>query len=292
MEKIRFLKSPIIYDGNVRLSSNILSIHFKDELPLEDVLTSGFELLNENNGIIQGHFEDYTTIYRKYDDDVLHVEFSNDGSVYVPYVPVVMFSATMGGTLDGVSKQKVSTYEELTVPTPVADENYIFTAWVPEIPTSGAVEKDIRFRATFTYVPTEEELKAAFEQSKVLKVGESKMLLESFLEANPLKSTCHNGVEGIYTITSEKQTLMSNNYLTYMIAKQTGIETELTWNESGKECEPWTETEFLQLVMEVQAYVKPLVSLQQKYEVAIMACETQEELDAIVLGYEYDTLAL
>lgn len=291
MEKIKFLASDEIFKGRVKLNSNILSINF-EKAPSSEILTSGILLLNENNGRIQGRYEEFITVYRIYEDDPLHVEFSNDGSVYVPYVPVVMFNTTTGGSLDGVKEQKAVSFEELIIPIPVAKENYEFVTWVPEIPSSGEIEKDMRFRAVFRYVPTEEELKAAFEESKIFKVNESKILLESYLKENPLVSTCHNGVEATYTITSEKQTLMSNNYLTYMISKQSGVETELTWNATGKECEPWTEAEFLQLVLEVQAFVKPLVSLQQKYEVAIMACETQEELDSIVISYAYDTLAV
>ena len=135
--------------------------------------------------------------------------------------------------------------------------------------------------------PTEEELAAMFEANKASKINESKMLLADYLERHPLVSDCHGGVEATYTVTSEKQALMANNYLTYTIAKQSGMENPvLTWNAAGCECEPWTEEEYVTLVLQTAEYVKPLVALQQSYEVQINACETQEELDEIVIVYD------
>lgn len=135
------------------------------------------------------------------------------------------------------------------------------------------------------YEPTDEEKKQLFQQNKLMKIADSKYMLEAYLENNPLVSTCHNGKEGKYSVTVEKQSLMANNYLTYTIEKQTGVDAKLTWNETGKECEEWTEEEYIQLLLEASAYVKPLVSKQQKYEVLINACTTQDELDLIVIDY-------
>lgn len=133
--------------------------------------------------------------------------------------------------------------------------------------------------------PTEEELEKMLNENKQLKILESKQLLEQYLIDNPLISSCHNNKEGIYTITSEKQALMGNNYLTYTIEKEVNGTAKLTWNEAGKECEEWTETEYIQLLLEASKYVKPLVSKQQKYEVIINNCTTQEELDTIDIIY-------
>ena len=135
--------------------------------------------------------------------------------------------------------------------------------------------------------PTEEELAAMFEANKASKINESKMLLADYLERHPLVSACHGGVEATYTVTTEKQTLMASNYLTYTIAKESGIENPvLTWNAAGEECEVWTEEEYVTLVLQTAEYVKPLVALQQSYEVQINACETQEELDGIEIVYD------
>ena len=135
--------------------------------------------------------------------------------------------------------------------------------------------------------PTAEELAAMLAENKVEKINESKALLSDYLERHPLVSNCHGGVDATYTVTTDKQTLMASNYLTYKIAKESGVENPvLTWNAAGCECEPWTEEEYITLVLQVSEYVKPLVALQQSYEVQINACETQEELDTIDIVYD------
>lgn len=135
------------------------------------------------------------------------------------------------------------------------------------------------------YIPTEEELKQIFEQSKTAKIAESKRKLAEYLEEHPLQSDCHGGKVGTYSVTEEKQTLMANQYSSYMLEKQVTGSAELTWNETGKSCEKWTEEEFVALILAVKAYVYPYVSRQQAYEEQIHACTTQETLDAIEIVY-------
>lgn len=124
-----------------------------------------------------------------------------------------------------------------------------------------------------------------FYKNKVNKIALSKTLLAEYLENNPLHSIAHGGVEGIYSVTGEKQNLMMTNYATYQIEKTVDPNTKLKWNETGKSCIEWTEQEFLQLVLEIKAYVSPLVSYQQQLEEQIMNCTNQEELDGIIINY-------
>lgn len=145
----------------------------------------------------------------------------------------------------------------------------------PEIP-------NISFES---YDPTPEELESMFYKNKVNKIALSKTLLAEYLENNPLHSIAHGGVEGIYSVTGEKQNLMMTNYATYQIEKTVDPNTKLKWNETGKSCIEWTEQEFLQLVLEIKAYVSPLVSYQQQLEEQIMNCTNQEELDGIIINY-------
>lgn len=133
--------------------------------------------------------------------------------------------------------------------------------------------------------PTPEELEAMFQQNKMNKIALSKTMLSEYLENNPLHSSAHGGLEGIYSVTSEKQNLMMSNYVTYQIEKSVNLNTKLKWNETGKSCTEWTEEEFLQLVLEIKTYVYPLVSYQQQIEEQITSCTNQEELDEIVINY-------
>lgn len=84
MEKIRFLNDHNVYDGEVSVRGNVIAIKFINTLPSKSIITNGFELLNENNGIVQGNYAGYTTIYRTHEDNEMLIELSNDGSIYVP----------------------------------------------------------------------------------------------------------------------------------------------------------------------------------------------------------------
>ena len=82
MEKIRFLNDQNVYDGEVSVLGNVVALKFTGTLPPKKILTNGFELLNENNGIVQGIYTAYTTVYRIYEDNDALIELSNDGSTY------------------------------------------------------------------------------------------------------------------------------------------------------------------------------------------------------------------
>ena len=108
MEKIHFYNSNTIYKGVTDfVNKNVLVINFDGNVPTENEVIKGFEILNENNDFVQAEYPEYSTIYRTYEDDTYKVEFSNDGSVYVepkptpepePYVP----------TLDDIKTSKIS----------------------------------------------------------------------------------------------------------------------------------------------------------------------------------------
>ena len=62
----------------------------------------------------------------------------------------VYFYANEGGSLDGEIKQAVNDYSELVIPTPVADENFTFVGWMPEIPSEGEIDSlNTNFYAVF-----------------------------------------------------------------------------------------------------------------------------------------------
>ena len=133
--------------------------------------------------------------------------------------------------------------------------------------------------------PVPETDAETLEWAKKKKIAVSKTALAAFLEANPIVSKAHKGEAGTYSVTEEKQQLMALNYNTYQIKKGAGLEPQLTWNETGKECETWTEAEYVQLIIEIEAYVKPLVSKQQSIEKMIQEAVSLQEVDAIEISY-------
>lgn len=89
MSKIKFLADKKkIYDGDFsQIGKNQVRLIFHDEIPDSEVLLSGFNLVNEYNGVAQTLREDYKYLYRTYDDPN-KIELCNDGSTYVPPEPI------------------------------------------------------------------------------------------------------------------------------------------------------------------------------------------------------------
>lgn len=58
------------------------------------------------------------------------------------------------------------------------------------------------------------------------------------------------------------------------------------WNTTGNECTGWEYEDLAALAMAIGTYVQPFVSRQQELEIAIKACTTMEELDAIEINYD------
>lgn len=89
MEKIRFLNDRNVYEGEVSVRGNVAAITFAGTLPSRETLAKGFELLNENNGLVQGDYTSYTTVRRTFEDNENRIELSCDGSVYTPPAAVI-----------------------------------------------------------------------------------------------------------------------------------------------------------------------------------------------------------
>ena len=227
MSKIIFEKNPSkVFDGQFsQIGKHQVRLVFNDEIPENELLLSGFNLINEHNGIVQTVRTSYTYIYRTYNDNKNQIELCDDNIQYVEPKPVVTFSASFGGTLDGKTSQAVGTYKELVVPTPVPNENYKFVEWTPAIPTKGNVESSTTFTAKFEYVPTEEELQAEFESAKQNKIAELSSACQSAIYAGVDVGEKHYS----YTLQDQK-----NLEDAITIASQTAL--EVPYHADGESC--------------------------------------------------------
>ena len=144
--------------------------------------TKGFTLSREGKKD-SWDYKDYTTIYRELEGEI---QFSNDGSVYVKPLPKVSFYTNGGGTLEGNTLQEVYTYEELVIPTPIASEDYEFTGWSPEIPTSGEIVGNKSYTAVFVSTLPPPEPQLSLEERVALVETEQMMLTECVLEISEI----------------------------------------------------------------------------------------------------------
>ena len=144
-----------------------------------------------------------------------------------------------------------------------------------------------------TYEETEDKIIVTYTvrtiditEDKLYKIQQSKENLAKYLEEHPLYSNCHGGEYDYYSVTQEKQNLLTSAYTSYKVLEQAGLNPVLTWNATGKPCSIWAEEEIVQLIAEVQAYVYPLIKKQQLIEVAIINCTTVSEMKEVSINFE------
>ena len=143
------------------------------------------------------------------------------------------------------------------------------------------------------YVPPEPVSPSEVDALKLLKENQiklSKLNLSAYLETHPLFSTVKYEDGRYYNVTSEKQQQMTSKMMLNEMYKGQGIPYELTWNDTGNVCEPWTEVELATLSMQVDAYVTPLIKMQQTIEVQIKNATTQEEVLQIDVTYSDENI--
>lgn len=129
------------------------------------------------------------------------------------------------------------------------------------------------------YAPA--ELQKQLEQTKIEKTTQSKQQLAEFLETHTL---LYNNE--YYSVTQEKQALLTSAISAYQLKVQAGIPATLKWNTTGDVCREFTIEEITGLVIAITDYVQPKVERQQALEVQIKNCTTIEELDSIIIDYE------
>lgn len=127
-----------------------------------------------------------------------------------------------------------------------------------------------------------EPVPANLDAAKKQRIAESKIQLAVWLENNPMQYTDGK----YYSVTEEKQSLLNNNLTSYERAVEAGIPYPLKWNASGEECIEWEYADLVTLSLAIAAYVAPKVAMQQAVEIEINACETAEQLEAVIISYD------
>ena len=184
MAYIKFKDSNKLIQGTVSLDSsgNIVTLKFKEEVVVD---TSGFEVYLDADKVHKiGVYTDFITVYRNDEETAKYngYQLSNDGSTYEKPKKTIRFATSGGGELAGITEQTVYNYEELVVPTPIANEDYEFTHWSPEIPTSGEVDRNKTFTAIFTSTLPVPEPEPNLEERVEVLEEENAMLTMCVLE--------------------------------------------------------------------------------------------------------------
>lgn len=269
MAYIKFNNEKTCVKANiVHMDSNVIRIVTKEKPNV-----SGFYLYLDaamKHPLDNGEYAAYDTLYRIGDG---WYELSNNGAVYVAPVPTIKFIANSGGTLTGETIQHVSDYADIISPDVVANENFEFIGWYPEVPLQGQIECDKTFTAMFHYVPTLGDLKA----TKIRDMEATKDMIIS------------QGFDATLSDGSIENFSLSGDDLVYLTALQTqviaGVET-IPWHVSDQNiaCKYYsnidmgiiTQTAMSLLVYHI-TYLKDLT----RY---INSVETKEQLEDVQYG--------
>lgn len=140
------------------------------------------------------------------------------------------------------------------------------------------------FITTDEYVKIKGSEEDALNGVKAACIAKTKTDLETYLATHPY--TTDDGKQ--YSVTTEKQNLLSNEIASYQLATAAKQPYQIKWNTTGSECENFTIEQITALALAINAYVKPMVSYQQAQEVAIRNASTIQD----VLGVQVDYATL
>lgn len=151
---------------------------------------------------------------------------------------------------------------------------------VEEVKAKDAWDEKVPIQKYILY--TAEELETKLNEIKDTKIAKSKSDLKEYLASHPLQ-----WIDGeYYSVTEEKQSLLTSNLAAYQISVAIGDPVELTWNTTGERCKVWTYENLAALSLAIVRYVKPIVSKQQDIEIQIKNCSSKEEVEAVEIKYE------
>ena len=128
------------------------------------------------------------------------------------------------------------------------------------------------------------------DEFKKYYIGLSHTKLDKYLQSNPLEVRIQGRKRKSFTITKEKQKLLTNEIIMSNLAEQAGEIHKPSWNAKGEPLSnDWTTEQLLRLSFRITETVRPLVTAQQELEIKINACESIEDIQKIELDYSrYD----
>ncbi|HEX3077787.1 MAG TPA: hypothetical protein VHQ24_13070 [Lachnospiraceae bacterium] len=179
---------------------------------------------------------------------------------------------------DALKNEYVGYYQDFSC----SYQNGVYSIELTRISATDLKVKEIEKQVMTTIKPET----CTLEELKTYQIAKSKQNLETYLRTNPITSACHGGIEKQYSITKEKQSLLTQMVLISQMALQAGVDYQPSWNAVGEACTyDWKITELQQLAFEIEAVVRPLVGYQQIMESTINAAKSKEEILAIEITF-------
>ena len=268
MSYIKFLNSDEHLDGTIR----VIDEHTIEVTGCNQNL-SGLQWFTDSDIM----FGDYSKFKYDYGEPNLGdkvYKYTNDNHKWKKPIYTTTFTTNGGGTLTGLTTQKVENYEDLIIPTVTANENYVFDSWSPTIPSSGYIDSNKTFTAMFTYVEP-------LESVKQRKVYEMNQVQQQTIE-NGFNATLTDGTVEHFTLTGHDQTSL----LGLAGQVQAGIE-QIPWHTSDHDepCKYYSNADMKIITDMATIFVTLQVTYFRDLRIYInKGLNTKEEVEAIEYG--------
>ena len=269
---IKFANREEPVEGSVFVAGNVATLKFKKDLVVN---TSGFRCYLDKkmtHNISGSSYLNFRTMYRNDEETAKYngYQLSNNGSVYTP---VISFQAQEGAALEGESRQTVSRYEDLVIPTVQVEENYAFIGWVPEIPGEGEIKANQIFTAVLKYIPTLAEI-----QEK--KVAEMNAIQQEVIS------------QGVDVMLSDGQqyhfSLTTNDQLSIMGSVAADVTTikGTPWHiaDESVHCQYYSAEDMAAISAAAYQWVLYHVTYFRDLRIYIRSLESKEEVEAVTYG--------
>lgn len=286
MDLIRFIGSTDIISVNLSISDGRVTIN-SIVLPTDEELTSGFQVLNEHNGIVQGDYSAYKYIYRKESDCAILTSDPLDIYVEPKYV-TISYAASNGGyvSLDSetiqVNADVVSVQGAIATPS----YGYQFKNWTDgngnEVstasgftPTVSEDSVDVTYIANFELIPipekTLDEVKSEKEEAVSIQYNEAM--------ATGTKATLSDGSEIYFGI---NQDFINDAMAAFNLASALYDTENITVPfEINKVCYQYKPIDVIYIYISMQIYIVAMKSLRNELLGTIDRLETKEAVEAI-----------
>lgn len=291
MDIIRFIGSTDLLSVKLGLSDGRITIT-SAIIPDDEILTLGFEVINEHNGVIQGDFSAYKYVYRKESGYVILTDKEDDVYIAPTYAKIV-YMAGDNGTVSLAAETIQTNAESVHVvgSTAKANSGYRFVNWTDAngaevatteifVPTVTATTTDTAYTANFEFIPIPEK---TLDEIK----AEKSTAIDSAYASALVSGTSTMLSDGTTIHFSINQDFINDASAAFNLASALyGTEDITVPFEINKVCYQYAPLDVIYIYIAMQIYIVACKSLRNELLGTLNRAETKDAVEAITFATE------
>ncbi len=234
---------------------------------------SGFQLFTDSDFM----FGDYSKFNYDYEEPIAEenvYKYTDDGHKWCAPKKTITFACNVDGGIKGELVQHVYNYEEIEIPSVQEIDGYKFIGWRPNIPLTGAVDKDETYMAEFEQVESIESVR----ERKIKQMNDVQQdIIQNGFDVQ------FGDVSKHFTLTDHDQTSM----LGLMGQVQMGME-YIPWHTSDHDehCEYFTNEQMQAIITKAMSVLTYNITYYRDLRIYINNLQDAEEIENIEYGVE------